>query len=405
MLKAKAEVPSIADIIVMLPEGSAAPEGCHLMSAVLKSGDEEFKGVPVLHSDLAVLPYSSGTTGNPKGVMLTHYNLIANCCQNSSMLSNELGDENASLIAFLPFFHIYGMQIFLMCALNAGAKLCIMSKFDPTAFLTILVNHKVTTAFVVPPIVNFMAKHPAVDSVLEQIKPTLRTVLSGAAPLGKDLGAALEKRLANGCKVKQGYGMTELSPVTHTTPENLATPANCGAAGTLVPNTQMKIVKPDGNLAGLNEPGEICIRGPQVMKGYLKNREATRQMIVKGWLHTGDVGYIDEQGLTTVVDRCKELIKVKGLQVPPAEVEDVLQGHPAVADVAVIGVPDERAGELPKAFVVPKDAANPPSLEDILEYIRDRLAPYKAPAYIEIVEAIPKSASGKILRQKLRTAS
>jgi acyl-CoA synthetase (AMP-forming)/AMP-acid ligase II len=341
--------------------------------------------------DLACLPYSSGTTGLPKGVMLTHRNVAANLCQGQRVLTTE---EDDVVVAVLPFFHIYGQSVLMAAALWQGATLVTMPRFDLEQFLTVLQDHRVTRAFVVPPIVLALAKHPLVDRF---DLSALRLVVSGAAPLGADLEEACAKRL--GCLVNQGYGLTESSPVLTAHPSDEARIRH-GSAGQLLPNTEAKVVAVDGGEElGRNQTGELCFRGPQVMRGYLNRPEETARMLrPDGWLHTGDVGYVDDDGYVFVVDRVKELIKYKGLQVAPAELEAVLVSHPAVSDAAVVGMPDEEAGEVPKAFVV---AGGGLSAEEVSEYVAARVAPYKRVRAVEFVEEIPKAPSGKILRRVL----
>jgi len=252
----------------------------------------------------------------------------------------------------------------------------------------------VTFAYVVPPIVLALAKQPSVD---KYDLSKLRCINSGAAPLGEDLARACATRL--GCLVKQGYGLTETSPVTHATlpvPDKIK-PA---AVGPCIPNTESKVVDFVSEAAlGPNQRGEIWVRGPQVMQGYLNRPDATAAMIdAEGWLRTGDIGYADEDGYFYIVDRVKELIKYNAYQVAPAELEALLLGHPAVADAAVVGRPDEAAGELPTAYIVAREAV---SAEEIMAYIAERVAPYKKIRAVEFIEQIPKSASGKILRRVL----
>ncbi|MBT8247855.1 MAG: 4-coumarate--CoA ligase family protein [Acidimicrobiia bacterium] len=341
--------------------------------------------------DLVALPYSSGTTGLPKGVMLTHQNLAANLAQGEHALEME---DREVIVAVLPFFHIYGMEILMNGVLYNGGTAVTMPRFDLEEFLRIIQEHRVTRAYVVPPIVLALAKHPLVDQF---DLSSLRTVFSGAAPLGAELAAEASARI--GCEVVQGYGLTETSPVTHATPPGQFRPGSIGVA---ISNTECRVVDPDGNDLGVGEDGEIWIRGPQVMKGYLKNPGATAATVDEdGWLHTGDIGHIDADDHWYIVDRLKELIKYKGFQVPPAELEGLLLTHPAVADSAVIPVPDEEAGEVPKAFVVLKPGAEA-SPGDIMEHVAGHVAHYKQIRYLDIVDEIPKSASGKILRRILK---
>jgi acyl-CoA synthetase (AMP-forming)/AMP-acid ligase II len=343
-------------------------------------------------SDLAVLPYSSGTTGLPKGVMLTHHNLVANVVQTRAAIPVEPDDV---FIAVLPFFHIYGMTVIMNMGLASGAKVVTMPRFDLEQFLGLIEQHRVTAAYVVPPIALALAKHPAVEG---HDLSSLRMVMSGAAPLGPELTEQVGERL--GVPVTQGYGMTELSPVTHVSRLDAI---KSGSIGPLVPGTEARIVDPEsGEDVADGERGELWIRGPQVMRGYLNNEEATAETIdSEGWLHTGDVATRDEDGCYAIVDRLKELIKYKGFQVPPAELEALLIAHPAVADCAVIGVPDEEAGELPKGFVVVAEEAEV-SDEELLEHVAGQVSPQKRLRLIERVDQIPKSASGKILRRELR---
>jgi acyl-CoA synthetase (AMP-forming)/AMP-acid ligase II len=341
--------------------------------------------------DLVALPYSSGTTGLPKGVMLTHYNLVANLCQMEGLCYFY---ETDTLICVLPLFHIYGLVVVLNMGLYTGATVVLMPRFDLESFLKAAQDYEVSLAHVVPPIVLSLAKNPIVDNYK---LPKLKTIFSGAAPLGEDLTRECMDRL--GCNVRQGYGMTETSPVTHSSP---APPHELkfGSVGVPAPNTECKIVDLEtGEALPPGQRGEVCVRGPQIMKGYLNEPDATAHTIDNElWLHTGDIGYADEDGHFFIVDRAKELIKYKGFQVPPAELEAVLLTHPCIADAAVIPCSDEEAGEVPKAIVVLKQ---PAENEAILEYVAQRVAPHKRIRYVECVEKIPKSPSGKILRRVL----
>ena len=340
---------------------------------------------------LVALPYSSGTTGLPKGVMLTHRNLVANLAQGEHALEMERGEV---IVAVLPFFHIYGMEVLMNGVLFNGGTAVTMPRFDLVEFLRIIQEHRVTRAYLVPPIILALAKHPIVD---EYDLSSLRQIFSGAAPLSAELAAEASARV--GCEVVQGYGLTETSPVTHATPPGQFKPGSIGVA---LSNTECRVVDPDGNDLGLDEDGEIWIRGPQVMKGYLNNPGATAATIDEdGWLHTGDIGHVDADAHWYIVDRLKELIKYKGFQVPPAELEGLLLTHPAVADSAVIPVPDEEAGEVPKAFVVLKPGAEA-TPEELKEHVAGHVAHYKQIRYLDLVEEIPKSASGKILRRILK---
>ena len=348
--------------------------------------------VPVDTSTMpVVLPYSSGTTGRSKGVVLSHDNLTANIEQCKHVL--EYGTDDVAL-AILPFFHIYGMQVLMNGLLANGVTIVTMPRFDLEEALTNIQQHKVTWFFAVPPIVLAFAKHPMIDDFDTD---SLKVVFSGAAPLSGELGDEAAARL--GCSVIQGYGMTELSPVSHAT---IPGQGKAGSSGITVSNTECRIVDLEGNDLDIDEDGELWIRGPQVMKGYLNNDEATAATIdADGWLHTGDVAHFDADGHIYIVDRIKELIKFKGFQVPPAELEGLLLTHPAVADAAVIGIPDDECGEIPKAFVTLKPGQEA-TAEEIQEFIAGQVATYKQVRMLEFIDQIPKSASGKILRRELR---
>jgi acyl-CoA synthetase (AMP-forming)/AMP-acid ligase II len=367
-------------------------EGATPFASLLALGGEAPPRVEIDPAeDLVVLPYSSGTTGFPKGVMLTHRNLVANLAQLETIGLVEEGDR---VIGVLPFFHIYGMVVVMNWALWKGATIVTMPRFDLEQFLRILQDHRVTKAFLVPPIILALAKHPAIAGF---DLSSVELIMSGAAPLDAGTAQACAERL--GCAVVQGYGLTESSPVTHLNPPARNRP---GSIGPLLPNTEGRVVDvATGGDLGPGQDGEVWVRGPQVMRGYLNNPSATVATVDEdGWLHTGDIGHTDEDGYFTVVDRLKELIKYKGFQVPPAELEAVLIGHPAVADAAVIPKRDEEAGEIPKAFVVVRaDATATP--EELMTYVAGRVASHKKVREVEFVDEIPKSASGKILRRVL----
>ena len=382
--RAATEGTKVTDVFV-IDESPDAPSISELMGEPV----DQVAINPAEH--IVVLPYSSGTTGLPKGVMLTHHNLAANLAQCQHVLTYDDGDV---ALAALPFFHIYGMQVLMNGLLAEGCTVVTMARFDLGQALSLMEEHKVSRFYAVPPMVLALAKHPLVD---EHDLSSLKLVFSGAAPLGADLAAEASSRIK--CEITQGYGMTELSPVSHATPPGQGKP---GSVGVTVSNTECRIVDPDGNDQPVGGEGEVWVRGPQVMVGYLNNAEATAATIDDdGWLHTGDVGRFDEDDHLYIVDRVKELIKFKGFQVPPAELEAILITHPAVGDVAVIGVPDEEAGELPKAFVVLKPGAECHA-EELQDFVKDKVASYKQIRMVEFVDEIPKSASGKILRRLLR---
>ncbi|KAL3874087.1 hypothetical protein ACJMK2_037150 [Sinanodonta woodiana] len=342
--------------------------------------------------DILVLPYSSGTTGLPKGVMLTHFNVVSNLnqCRPAQVTTSE--DKN---LAVLPFFHIYGMVPILLGTLQDGATIVTLPRFDPEMFLMALQKEKITLLTIAPPIVQFMAKHPAVQKIdLSHLK----YAISAAAPLGDALTHEFMHRLK--IPLGQGYGLTELSPVTHIDQR----PVTVGSIGPLIPNTLAKILDMEtGKPLSDNKEGEIWIKGPQVMKGYFRNEKATREMITNdGWLKTGDIGYVRKDGRFIITDRLKELIKYKGFQVAPAELENLLLKHPAIQDAAVIGMPDDQAGELPRAYIVTKPNIKV-SAEEIMKYVETNVAAYKKlRGGVEFIKEIPKNPSGKILRRILK---
>jgi acyl-CoA synthetase (AMP-forming)/AMP-acid ligase II len=398
---------SDADLVVLDGDGEAAgghPNAVDLLSAGAAPAQVSFD--PATH--LAVLPYSSGTTGVPKGVMLTHRNLVANVAQIRPLHGLQADDV---ILAVLPFFHIYGMTVLLNAALHARARLVIMPSFDLGEFLGNIQNYKCTVAFIAPPVAVALAKHPLVDSY---DLSSINVVMSGAAPLDADLGHGVAKRI--GCRVVQGYGMSELSPVSHITPfdggqTTVGSVAPLSSVGWTVSNAVCKIVDPATGdeisppAEGLSDAGELWFKGPNVMAGYLGNEQATLETIdADGWLHTGDLARVDACGCVYIVDRLKELIKYKGYQVPPAELEAVLLSHPAIADAAVVAVSDDEGGEVPKAFVVKRSDTDLTETE-VIDFVAGQVAPYKKVRQVEFIEAIPKSASGKILRKELRTTA
>eukprot|EP00127_Corallochytrium_limacisporum_P005078 Clim_evm33s198 gene=Clim_evmTU33s198 len=348
--------------------------------------------------DIVCLPYSSGTTGKPKGVMLTHHNLIANLEQVYPLASKLAKDGEDAFLAVLPFFHIYGLCVLLMGAMRLGVRLSMMPRFDPQLFLKTIAEERVTMLHIAPPLAVLLAKSPMVDDFKVDC---LKVIMSGAAPLGQATEAAVENRL--GVHLFQGYGMTELSPVSHmTNPGGEKLP---GTVGILLPNQEALVLDVDSGkpIAPKGGRGELLLKGPNVMKGYLNRTEATKDTIRSdGFMHTGDIVEIDENGNFWIVDRLKELIKYKGFQVPPAELEEELLKHPMIADAAVIGKPAGDDGELPTAYVVKKTGMEV-SEDEVKKYIADQNAHYKQlRGGVRFVDAIPKSASGKILRRVLR---
>ena len=362
-------------------------EGVRSLASISRDAEPPAVAIdPVM--DVVVLPYSSGTTGLPKGVMLTHRNLVANLVQLDAVEHPNL----RALIGVLPFFHIYGMVVIMNFGLMRGATIVTMPRFEFEPFLKVLQDWPIALAHIVPPVAVALAKHPVVDNYKLS---HLKWLLCAAAPLGAEVTEAVQRRL--NVTLRQAYGMTEASPATHFTGPDAD---RAGKVGPLVPSTECRVVDPEsGHDLPAGQPGEVWVRGPQVMKGYLKNPEATARTVDSdGWLHTGDIGFVDDDSYLTVVDRLKELIKVKGYQVAPAELESLLLKHPHIADVAVIPVADDDAGEVPKAIVV---ARGPLTADDVMAFVHREVAHYKRIRHVAFVDAIPKSASGKILRRVL----
>ncbi|KAG4932441.1 hypothetical protein JHK87_046443 [Glycine soja] len=380
----------------------SAPDG-YLHFSVLTEADEgDIPAVKISQDDVVALPYSSGTTGLPKGVMLTHKGLVTSVAQ-------QVDGENPNLyfrsddvvVCVLPLFHIYSLNSVLLCSLRVGAAVLIVPKFEIVALLELVQKHNVSVAPFVPPIVLAIAKSPDVE---RYDVSSIRMIMSGAAPMGKELEDSVRAKLPN-ATLGQGYGMTEAGPVLSMCLAFAKEPmqVKSGACGTVVRNAEMKIIDPDtGASLHRNQAGEICIRGNQIMKGYLNDQEATERTIDKGgWLHTGDIGYIDDNDELFIVDRLKELIKYKGFQVAPAELEAMLVAHPNISDAAVVSMKDEVAGEVPVAFVV-RSNGSMISEDEIKQYISKQVVFYKRISRVFFVGSIPKAPSGKIFRKDLR---
>ena len=358
------------------------------------------KNISSPEQTLASLPYSSGTTGLSKGVMLTHSNLLVNVYQFLAPGEAATFTKNEVVLCFLPLYHIYGLNVILNSLLAAGGTLVLMPRFDVAALAKWVVEENVTYLPVVPP--AMLAISLAAEQGAFPKSHKVRVTKSGAAPLAPEL--ARRYTALTGIPVKQGYGMTEASPVTHCgfiEPE-LYKPESIGMQ---MAQTECRIVREDGSEAGPNEVGELVMRGPQFMRGYWQNSEATAEALRDGWYWSGDVATRDERGFYMIVDRRKELIKYKGFPIAPAEVEAVLLEHPRVQDCGVIGRADADCGEVPLAFVVVRPGSNgDAALEsELCGYVAERLIKYKQPREIRFVSSIPRNPSGKILRRELRS--
>ncbi|KAI0058399.1 AMP binding protein [Artomyces pyxidatus] len=387
----------------------ARKEGLLALESLLGTGalesEEKFTAEQAANETL-LLCYSSGTTGKPKGVETTHRNLIS-VMAIIKPVQLQLQPGKDVLLGVLPFYHIYGVVKLVLYPLSAGIPVAIMPKFDAEQFCRNIERYRVTTIWVVPPIILALVHHPA---VMKYNMTSLCYLSSGAAPLGAAMVSAAIKRLKSvgaTVDIAQGYGLTETSPVTHLLPRAHAQ-RKVGSIGILLPNLEARLVVDDESDAKEGEPGELWVRGPVVMKGYLNNPSATANAITPdGWFKTGDVAVVDSEGFYQIVDRKKELIKYKGFQVPPAELESVLLQHPDIVDVAVIGIDDPaQATELPRAYVAHKAGPSgaPPSFpKDVEAWIKSRVAKHKyLRGGVVVIDAIPKSAAGKILRRQLR---
>ncbi|KAI0034708.1 hypothetical protein K488DRAFT_77108 [Vararia minispora EC-137] len=394
-------------IIVMDLEAEER-DGLTALGALLDENEleeEKFDGQDA--DETAVICYSSGTTGLPKGVETTHKNLTA---QLAMLGGQEWWNDDDVFLAVLPVFHVYGLVTLLLLPLLLGAPVVLLPRFIPDVFFGVIDKHRVTMALIVPPILLAFIHHPA--STKNDLT-SLRVLISGAAPLSIELTKAINDRLASlGARavLTQGFGMTELSPVSHICHPSSA-PHKPASIGALLPNLHVRLVVSADALtdADPGEPGEMWIRGPTVMKGYVRNPKATEETISKdGWLKTGDIAVRDEDGFFWIVDRKKELIKYKGFQVSPAELEDVLLSHPDVVDAAVIGIDDHaQSTELPRAYVVSKPgstlAISDSFEKDVQTFVAANVAGHKRlRGGVAAIEAIPRSASGKILRRELR---
>ena len=411
-VKAAADSKYVKHVLVMTENGEAAQDGLDNLESI-KTHNQGFDKTSdcfqcQTNTHPYLLPFSSGTTGKPKGVAISHANLTVNLLQLHEV--EKVGFQDG-LFSPLPFFHIYGMVVSAMYSSWIGNPIYTMSgRFDFELMLEMITKYQPKNAHLVPPIILGLAKSPLVD---KYDMSSLELIISAAAPLGAETEIAVRDRLQ--CTVKQAWGMSELSPIGTITPSEKIKP---GSVGLVVSNTYGKILDKDGNSLGPNQQGELAIKGPQVMMGYQDEPQQTKDCLSSsGWLLTGDMFYYDEDGYFFMTDRIKELIKTRGFQVAPAELEELILGHDDVNDVAVIQIPDEASGELPRAYIVLKAQEKEEGSTDhdddkeqeeklkkcIYEWVKERVAPYKRlDGGIVFVDSIPKSASGKILRRILR---
>ncbi|XP_013145736.1 PREDICTED: 4-coumarate--CoA ligase 1-like [Papilio polytes] len=390
-------------IIAVKSNGESVPQGIvsfHELTEDVHIDKSCLKEVRRSIDDICFLPYSSGTTGLPKGVQLSSRNLIANCEQLNEPFIRCHNDTTAThqdaIMTVLPLFHIYGASVLMFHKMTQGIKLVTMAKFQPETFLNALQKYKTNIIFVAPPLVIMMATHPA---GLPEKFQYLETIVNGAAPLAETDAERFISKSKRKLDFRQGYGLTETSPVVTLTPRGLD---NYGCVGYPIPNTDLKIVNSEMKILGPNEKGELLVKGPQVMRGYKDNAAADKETFTEdGWFRTGDLAIADHTGNVSIADRLKELIKVKGFQVPPAELEAVLREHPDVNEAAVVGVPHPTKGESPKAFIVLKSNTNT-SAKEISQFVDKKVASYKRIEDITFIDSIPKSSAGKILRRELK---
>lgn len=395
-------ITSTAEYSIAAAECPTLAETERLCDVLASVQTPEFPRVAIdAENDVAVLQYTGGTTGTPKGAMLTHYNLFANTVQTTTLLTTALrrGDERFLLV--IPFFHIYGFTVGLLSGTWLGAQQILIPKYDVEALLNAVRDYRPTYFPGVPTIYISLLNHPrAREAGIDKI----RAFNSGSAPLPIEVLDQFEAM--TGGSLCEGYGLSEASPVTHTSPTlSVRKP---GSIGIPLPDTEMKIVDLEEGTREmpLGEEGELCIAGPQVMKGYWNKPEETATALRKHadgrtWLHTGDIARMDEDGFSTIVQRKKDMVIVGGYNVYPSEVEGVLFSHPCVMEAAVIGIPDSYRGEVVKAFVVLKPGATC-SVDDLRAHCTANLAEFKRPVQLEIRETLPKSAVGKVLRRVLR---
>jgi len=343
--------------------------------------------------DVAVCLYTSGTTGRPKGALLSHGNLIANVQSFRTVLHVS---EDDVFLAVLPFFHAYGATVLFLEPLSTGATIVVEPRFLPDAVLRAMVQHRVTLFAGVPSMYAMLAASPRLAGDFS----SLRLCIAGGAPLPVAVAEAFEAKY--GIPIYEGYGPTECAPVLTVNPP--FGKRKLGSVGPPIPQVDLRVVDDRGNALPPGEVGEIVARGPNVMQGYLNRPAETAEALRDGWYHTGDLGRVDEDGYYYIVDRKTDLILVGGLNVYPREVEAVLAGHPAVAEAAVVGVPDPIRGEAPKAFVILRNGQHV-ATQDLLQWCRQRLANYKVPRSIAVVADLPRTVTGKILKAELRSAA
>jgi len=367
-------------------------------SKIEKNDTSGLSKIPINPNDLAVILYTSGTTGHPKGAMLSHYNLISNAMDSASAIKTN---HKYTFICILPLFHSFAATVCMNLPLSIGAKIVIMKSIRPFKRIIRAIRKNRVNVFVgIPSIYNILkeTKLPKIlNSPLIKLFNPVKVCISGAAALPAETLQGFERKFH--IPLLEGYGLTEASPVVTLSPlKGIRKPGSIGVA--LSKNIELKIIDDKGNACAPGETGELLVKGPNVMQGYFRQEEATRQTLKDGWLYTGDMAKLDRKGYVYIAGRKKEMVNVRGLNVYPREIEEVLYQNPKIKETAVIGITDTHKGEVPKGFVVLKDGEKATEHE-IIQYLRDRLAPYKIPKYIEFKFSLPKNASGKILKRLL----
>lgn len=402
---AMTQVNSKAKIIIVDKQNEAIPENTIRFTEIAESGEIDLKVLNKVETDkkeIAFLPFSSGTTGLPKAVEITQYNVMAglDMMQNERVSLPQLtsGDYQDVVPCVLPFFHIYGLMVTLVGHLARGCKLVSIPKFSTSLYLDVLKNDKATILYVVPPIALLLSKHP---DVKEEHLQSVKHLLCGAAPFSASDAEPLIEKTKGKLNLCQGYGATETTSMATST--LIGVNPDYSSSGFPLGSIDMKFIDPlTGTSLPVGVEGELLIRGPNIMRGYYKNEKATKEsMTDDGFFRTGDLGYYKPDVGLFITDRIKELIKVKGMQVAPAELESVLRSHPAVQDAAVIGIPHEISGEVPKAFIITKDGKKT-NEEELQDFVAKQVAVFKKIEEVQFVEEIPKTASGKILRRELK---
>lgn len=379
-------------IVVQAPDSTRpVPEGVLTLQQILAEQSPVFDMVQTMPDDTAVLLYTSGTTGKPKGAELTHFNMFSNamvCAERIAMLKpHDVG------LATLPLFHAFGQTTMMNNCFYAGCTMSMLPRFDPKKTLEVMDRDQVTFFCGVPTMYAFLLRYPHA----ERYRISLRCCISGGAPMPVEIMHAFNKKY--NLVIQEGYGLSETSPVAAFNHQDR--PPKPGSIGTPIWGVSMQVVNENDQMLPPGEVGELVIRGHNVMKGYYKRPESTIEVMRSGWFHTGDLAYVDDDGYFFIVDRAKDLIIRAGMNIYPREVEEVLYGHPAIADVAVIGVPHDIQGEKVKALIVLKPDQTATEHE-IVQYCKERLADYKVPREVEFRDSLPRTATGKILKRELK---